>query len=131
MRLQDIVGTAFNGATAKLRRDAMLYGLCGLCGLVVIIMAISASVLALEPQVGAIYARLIVAAVFVLIAIVALLIMRQARPAVRFDAQARVQGLDARIDASASARNAQFAQIAMIVEAVLLGWSLSRRSDRR
>jgi hypothetical protein len=50
---------------------------------------------------------------------------------VRLDAQARVQGLDARIDASASTRNAQFAQVAMIIEAVLLGCSLSRRSDRR
>jgi hypothetical protein len=131
MRLQEIVGLAFNGAAAKLRRDVMLYGLCGLCALAAIVMATSASVLALEPQVGAIYARLIVAGVFLLGAIVALLTMRQARSAVRLDAQARVQGLDARIDASASTRNAQFAQVAMIIEAVLLGWSLSRRSDRR
>jgi hypothetical protein len=131
MRLQDIVGMAFNGAAAKLRRDAILYGLCAVCALAAIVMATSASVLALEPKVGTVYARLIVAGVFALGAIMALLILRQARPAVRFDAQARVQGLDARIDATASTRNAQFAQIAMIVEALLLGWSLSRRSDRR
>jgi hypothetical protein len=35
------------------------------------------------------------------------------------------------IKAGGSQRQAQFAQIAMIVEAVLLGYSLSRRSNRR
>lgn len=124
MRLNDVVGLMLNGAVERLRRDAIVYGLCAICAIAAIIMAASASLLALEPHVGAIYARLIVAGAFVLIALIAGIWMKLAqRPQQHSAAPVGV--------AQPNPRNQQFAQIAMIVEAVLLGYSLSRKSDRR
>ena len=133
MRLTDIMSMALSGAgvqlhgiTARLRRDAIAYGICAVCALAAIAMATSASILALEPLVGVVYARLIVAGVFVLIALITLLALRLAQPR-RVAAAATPLGARA----EPTQRSAQFAQIAMIVEAVMLGYSLSRRSDRR
>ncbi len=71
MRLNDIVASAFdgaftklNGATARLRRNAILYSLCAFCAVAAVVFAASASVLALEPHVGVVYARLILAGAF-------------------------------------------------------------------
>jgi hypothetical protein len=125
MRLDNIVAMAFNGARAKLRRGAIVSGLCGICALAAVIMATSASVLALEPHVGVIYARLIVAGVFALIAAAIVVSVRLMRP------RQPVAAMSVGAQAETSQRQAQFAQLAMIVEAVLLGYSLSRRSDRR
>ncbi len=126
MRLNDVVGLMFGGAVARLRRDAMVYGLCAVCAVAVVILVSSASLLALEPHVGAVYARLIVGGVFMLIALTAFIWLR-------FAQQPR-RPVAAAMPASGSARpagNAQFAQIAMLVEAVMLGYSLSRKTDRR
>ena len=125
MGLTDRAMMAFNGAATRLRRDAIVYGICAFCAVAAIVIAASASILALEPSVGVIYARLIVAGAFVLIALLALLWLRLLRP--RPAAATPLFGASA----EPSQRSAQFAQIAMIVEAVMLGYSLSRRSDRR
>jgi uncharacterized membrane protein YedE/YeeE len=124
MRLNDVVGMMFNGAAAKLRRDALVYGTCAVCGVAALILASSASLIALEPVVGAVYARLIVGGVFVLIALLVVVSVRLSQPGSRPQPVAAAQ-------AQAAPRNQQFAQIAMIIEAVMLGYSLSRKSDRR
>ena len=126
MGLTEKVTLAFNGAAARLRRDAIVYGVCAFCAVAAVVMATSASILALEPLVGVIYARLIVAGVFVLIALTAILWLRLVRPRPAASATPLFGA-----HAEPSQRSAQFSQIAMIVEAVLLGYSLSRRSDRR
>jgi hypothetical protein len=125
MRLTDIVGSAFNGVIARIRRDAIAYGLCAVCALGAIVMAVQASLLALEPLVGVVYARLILAGVFVLIALIAVLWSRMTGPRQPAMAPAALG-----VAAEPTARSTQFAQIAMIVEAVMLGYSLSRRSKR-
>ena len=121
MRLTDVVGMMFNGVAARLRRNALVYGTCAVCAVAAIILASSASLLALEPHVGAVYARLIVGGVFVLFAVVVVASGRLSQPDHRSPLGA----------ADAAPRNPQFTQIAMIVEAVMLGYSLSRKSDRR
>jgi hypothetical protein len=126
MRFNDIVSMAFNGAIAKLWRDAIAYGICAFCAIAAIIMAAWASMLALEPHVGVIYARLIMAGIFALVAIASVIAARSAHPArpiVAIDAQAHLEAAHV----EAAPRSAQFAQLAMIVEAVLLGYSLSKR----
>ena len=123
MRLNDVVGMMFNGAAARLRRDALMYGTCAVCGVAALILASSASLLALEPIVGAVYARLIVGGVFVLIALIVVASVRLSQPGARHPVAAA--------QPQAAPRNQQFAQIAMIVEAVMLGYSLSKKSDRR
>jgi hypothetical protein len=123
MRLNDMVMAALNGATVKLRRNAILYALCALCAVAAIVFAASASVLALEPHVGVIYARLILAAVFAVVVVAIMLGLWLARqPTTVTAAQMPLHA-----QAQAAQRTAQFAQLAMIVEAVLLGYSMARR----
>ena len=127
MRLTDIGSMAMNGIATRLRRDAIAYSACAVCALGAIALAVSAGILALEPQVGMVYARLIVGGVLAAIAISIVLGLRHAQQPRRPAAAANLQP-----DAAAAPRNnAQFAQIAMLVEAVMLGYTLSRRSDRR
>ncbi len=129
MGLNDIVATAvtgvsakLNAATAKLRRNAILYSLGAFCAVAAVVLAVSASLLALEPHVGVVYARLILAGVFasvVLAVVFALWLASRHAPA--------TQAIPLHAQAQATQRSAQFAQLAMIVEAVLLGYSMARR----
>ncbi len=130
MPLNDLVATAFNGAAAKLaattsraKRSAILYAICAFCGVCAAIFAASASVLALEPVVGMVYARLILAGAFALIVATILLGLWLASTA-RTPA-APQPALHAQ--PQTAQRSAQFAQLAMIVEAVMLGYSMARR----
>jgi hypothetical protein len=126
MRLNDIVASAVSGATSKvtaatskLIRNAVLYLLGAFCAVAAIILAATACVLALEPHVGSVYARLILAGAFALVVIVIMLTLWSAgRPA-------KAPGVQ--MPLHPQAQTAQFAQLAMIVEAVLLGYSMARR----
>jgi len=121
MGLQDTVKHALGGFVQKLERSAIAYAICALCGLAILILATGAGVMALIPLVGAVYAQLIVAGVFVvIIAATIIWLQRSAREPTR--------SVPVGAAAEAASRSqAQFAQIAMIVEAVLLGYSMSRR----
>ena len=119
-----MVTAALSGATARLRRDAMAYAGLAVCAVAVIILLAGASVLALEPIVGPVYARLIAAGGFIVIAGAIVIALRLAH-------QPRQPVAAVKAQAEPAPANAQFAQIAMIVEAVMLGYSLSRRPDRR
>jgi hypothetical protein len=129
MRLPDISATV-SSITARLVRDAVVYGLCALCGVVILILAVQAAVLALEPPVGVVYARLLVAGAFALIAAGALLWLKFTRPRARAaatkPAAVHANGLER---GEVSERSLQIAQI---IEAVMLGYQMSsRRSERR
>ncbi|MBM3529065.1 MAG: hypothetical protein FJX62_13330 [Alphaproteobacteria bacterium] len=83
-------------------------------------MLASASVLALEPKVGGVYARLIVGGAFVLLAGGTLLMLHLAR-AERRNGAALSAALSTRAGGDeALRRQTQFAQIAMMVEAVMI-----------
>jgi hypothetical protein len=130
MAFTDIVASAvgnvtakLGGAAARLRRDAILYAICAFCGVAAIIFAAWASLIALEAAVGSVYARLIMAGAFALVTGTIVLSMwltnrKPASPPERAPLQAQAQ---------AARSSAQFAQLAMIVEAVLLGYSMSRK----
>jgi hypothetical protein len=128
MNISDLVTRAANGAATKIRRQTTLYGLCALFAVGALVLATMAAVLALEPHVGFVYARLIVAGAYALAVGIVILMIRHSggkhQPVMKFEAEAR-----ANIDPPQA--TAQFSQIAMIVEAVMLGYALSRRSDRR
>jgi hypothetical protein len=132
MRLTDIVASAVGNATAKLsgaasnlRRTAILYAICAFCAVSAIVFAASASLIALELVVGVVYARLILAGVFALIAAAMVLtVWALNRPAVK---PAAPLPLHAQAQAQTEQRSAQFAQLAMIVEAVMLGYSMARK----
>ena len=122
MRLPEIVSTTLSGVTARLRRDAIGYAVCAVCAVAATTMATSASILALEPLVGVVYARLIVAGAFVAIAAatIAWLKFANAQPAAPAAAKNR---------SDTAQTSTPQDKIAMIVEAAMLGYSMSRRSD--
>ena len=132
MGLNDIAAAAFSGvaakvtdATAKLRRNAILYSVCAFSGVAAVVYASSATVLALEPHVGDVYARLILAGFFALVVIAILLGLWLAGNSTA-PAAAQMPS-HAQAPPQAAQRSAQFAQLAMIVEAVMLGYSMARR----
>jgi hypothetical protein len=121
MIIQDSVTHAVRGFVQKAQRSAIAYSVCALCGLAVLILATGAAVMALIPVVGAVYAQLIVAGVFLLVIVITMLwLHRLARQS------ARAVPVGASADAALRSQ-VQFAQIAMIIEAVMLGYSMSRR----
>lgn len=123
MGLLDMATQALRGVTDKIRRNAIAYSICGVCALAILILATSAGVMALIPLVGAVYAQLIVAGVFlVMIAATLIWLQRSSKQPVR--AAAAPAGI---ASADATQRQMQFAQLAMIIEAVMLGYSMSRR----
>jgi type VI protein secretion system component VasK len=127
MRLSELASAAFKNATAGLVRTLFAYALGGVCALAAVVITTSASILALEPHVGSVYARLIVAGVFVLIGAGAVLWLHFGR---RAPSPAPLSA-DSAADSEPRKQDARSAQIAMIVEAVMQGYSLSsRRSDR-
>jgi hypothetical protein len=124
MSIQAALSHLMHGFMDTIRRNAIAYSICALCGLAVLILATGAAVMALIPLVGAVYAQLIVAAFFLLV-IVGTMFWLQ-RP-VRQARQAAARAVPVGAAADANQRQAQFAQIAMIIEAVMLGYSMSRR----
>ena len=127
MRLNEVVSTALSGTAAKLRREVLIYAICAVCALGALIMSASAALIALDPYVGLVGSRLIVAGVFGAALISIIVTLRLARPARSSTADPSAVNVHARIDAP---RGLQLAQLAMIVEAVMLGYSLSRRNNR-
>jgi chromate transport protein ChrA len=121
MSLQDTVSHAVRGFVRKAQRSAIAYSVCALCGLAILILATGATVMALIPLVGAVYAQLIVACAFLFVIIGTMFwLQRSARE------PARSVPVGATAEATTRSQ-AQFAQIAMIIEAVMLGYSMSRR----
>jgi hypothetical protein len=122
MSLQDTVSHMVRGVVRKITRNAIAYAICAVCGVAIFILATGAAVLALIPLVGAVYAQLIIAGVFLLVIIGTMFwLQRPAREA------ARAVPVGAANAETAPQQSAQFAQIAMIIEAVMLGYSMSRR----
>jgi hypothetical protein len=76
MRLTELAGFVFDGAVAKIRREALAIVAAGACAVGALYQLAGASVLALEPYTGAAGARLIVALGFLLTGGVAIAIPR-------------------------------------------------------
>lgn len=128
MSLQSYVSQTVHGVVDRVRRDAIAYGVCAICVIAIVILGTWAAVLSLIPVVGAVYAPLIVAGGYLLIIVITMVWLqiangRSAGPA--------ATPLHAASAPETTQRQAQFAQVAMIIEALMLGFSLSRRFDRR
>src|SRR5882762_4579715 len=112
MSLQATVTNAVRGVLNSAKRSAIAYSICALCGFAVLILATGAAVMSLIPVVGAVYAQLIVAGVFLLVIVITMLWLQ--RPA-----REPVHAVPVGATSEAATRSqAQFAQIVMIIEAV-------------
>lgn len=133
MSLQSYVSHAVHGAVDRVRRDVIAYAICALCAIAILILGTWAAVLALTPPVGPVYAPLIVAGCYLLVIVVTMIWLQLANGRKPRPAAAAATGTPFNVSSNADTaqKQAQFAQVAMIIEALMLGFSLSRRFDRR
>lgn len=120
MRLNDVPEFAINLLFGRLLRRAIGAGLLALFALIAVYYFTVAGTLALEAEVSVLNARLIVAAIYSAAALVALIVLwaTRTKPLITDETAA----------ALASPRNTQ---IVMLIEAVMLGYSLARKPGDR
>jgi hypothetical protein len=116
MALPEYIGASFDGPISAVRRQTIAIVIAVASAIGAIFYGLSAATLALEPQMGTIYARLIIAGAFVVLGAVAVLIPRLFRR----------QGIAERAKAEADAMTRE-QKVAMIIEALLLGFFMSSR----
>lgn len=120
MRLSDIAEATISQVAGRLARRALGFALVGLLAVVMFYYASAAAVIALAIEVGPLYAYLIMAGIYAAAAAIVLIILYATRTkAVPVQEQAA--------NALSSPRNMQ---IAMLVEALMLGYSLARKSGK-
>jgi hypothetical protein len=112
--LAELENRVIDKTAAKYRRRAIAYVLCGVFLLAALYQASIAALLAMEPEVGAVGARLILAAFYAAAAGATALVLRY-----------KLQCRDAQLP-DTQKKEPEKLSLAMIVEAVLLGYSWSR-----
>jgi hypothetical protein len=117
MSLTDAATTAIGRLASRLVRRIVLWSLVGIFGLVALYQASVAAVVALEAMVGAFFAHLIIAAFFAVLAggIVGFLMFTARRPALKKKYRESLAELPPEL------------QAATIVEALLLGYAMSKK----
>jgi hypothetical protein len=117
MALSDIASATIGRLISQLIRRALYWALVGLFGLAALYQASVAAGLALEGAVGAFYAHLIIAGVYALLAtaVVVLLWVTVRRPFVDDEFRKSLTTMP------------PAAQIATVIEALLLGYAMARR----
>jgi hypothetical protein len=120
MALSEYIGSSLDGPISAARRLTIATVVIAASAVGAIFYLLAAAALALEPVVGAIYARLIVAGIFVLLGIAAAFAPRLFRQ----------ESVIARAQAEADSLTRE-QKIAMIIEAALLGFSMSSSSRRQ
>jgi hypothetical protein len=120
MRLTDLAEFNVSQMVWRLARRAIGFALVGLLAIVVVYHVSAAGTLALSLEFGPLYAYLIMAAIYAAVAAAVLIVLyaTRTRP---LPAQEKMA------NALSSPRNMQ---IAMLVEAVMLGYSLARKSGK-
>jgi hypothetical protein len=120
MQITDLVGVIVRQVTGRLVRRLIAALLLALFALAALYHLTIAGILALESEVGAVNARLIIGGVFVVAALAPAYTLWSSR------AKFKPRG-----EASELLNSRRDLQIAMIIEAVLLGLSLSRSAAPR
>ena len=119
MSLPDYIGSSLDGPITAVRRMTIAIAVAAASAVGALFYLLSAALLALEPLVGDVYARLLIAAAFVVVGCCAVLLPRL------FHTPSVVER--AHTEANTLTRDQK---IAMIIEAVMMGFSLSSRSKR-
>jgi hypothetical protein len=118
MRIEHIAGNAVGYLLGPLIRRAVMMLIIGSCSIVAVYHFSVAGMFALDAEYGPLQARLIIAAIYAAVALITLAAFLVARHKVRAVATTPI------LDAPREMR------IAMLVEAVMLGYALARKSDR-
>lgn len=122
MALVEFASSALSSATRNMRRRATGYLAAGILFSAAALYAAAAALIALEAAIGPVGARLVLAALCVLAgAVILFAVRRNAQPS-------RPMHATQKNDAAKGPRQLQ---LAMIMEALLLGFSMSRRKGAR
>ena len=123
MRLTDIAEGAASALIARYLKRALLVALVGVFAIVALYYLSAAGLMALALTYGPLYAYLIMAGVYAVAGLIALTVFyaTRKRAVVRQNALGDANG-------AMSPRNMQ---IAMLVEALMLGYSLARKSGNK
>jgi hypothetical protein len=116
MSLSDYIGASLNGPISAVRRQTIAIAVAAASAVCAVIFLLWAALLALEPLVGVIYARLLIAFAFSVVAAMAMLLPRY----IRTDSVIE----RARSEAGSLTRDQK---IAMVCEALMMGFALSSR----
>jgi len=117
MRIDQVAGVAIDHLVGRLLRRALILLVFAVCAIVALYQFTVAGNGELETQFGIVQAHLIVGAVYAAVASIALVIWWAMRSKT--------------VSPNIPALNPQRElQIAMLIEAVMLGYSLARKSDR-
>ena len=117
MQLNDIVHVTFNQLFGRLLRRAFGAALLAAFAVIALYYASGAGTLALTQSYGALYAYLIMAAIYAVVALIVLTVLYATRR--QSTATAKAEG------ALASSPNMQ---IAALIEAVMLGYTMARKT---
>ena len=120
MRLSDIAEATISQLIGRLVRRAVGFALVGLLALVTFYYISAAGLMALAINFGPLYAYLIMAGIYAAVAAIVLIVLFATRTKA-------VPPQEKVLNALSSPRNMQ---IAMLVEAVMLGYSLARKSGK-
>ena len=124
MSISDLLGNALNGPVAAIRRQVISIVIALAAGLGALFYGASAAMLGLEFLLGPILARAIIAVIFLAIAVAAYF-----APRLMGRSTAPAASVDAADDATAAetAGLTRDQRIAMVFEALLLGFSMGSR----
>lgn len=123
MRLTDIAEATVSAIITRLLKRAVIIALAGALAIVTLYYASAAGTLALAGSYGLLNAYLIMAGIYAALAAIAVIVFYATRPKPVLQAeQNNAAGL------MSSPRNMQ---IAMLVEAVMLGYTLARKSTNK
>jgi len=116
MRLNPITGLAFQHLVARMLRRVLLAIVILICAVVMVSQFTAAGSLALEMQFGVLQARLVIGAIYGLLAAAAIAVFWTTRRR--------------RADVPSPVAKKREAHLIMLIEAVLLGYTLARKPDR-
>jgi hypothetical protein len=119
MSLPDYIGASLEGPISVIRRHAVAIVVAAFSAAAAVLFGLWALLLAIEPYVGPVYARIVIAAVAALIAVGAIYLPRL------FHTESVVER--ARAEADTMTRDQK---IAMVIEAVMGGFALSSRGRK-
>lgn len=120
MRLTDIAEASVSHLVGRILRRVIGFALVGLLAIIMFYYASAAGAIALAIKFGTLYAYLIMAGIYAAAAAIVLIVLYATRTkAIPVQEQAA--------NALSSPRNMQ---IAMLIEAVMLGYSLARKSGK-
>lgn len=118
MHLDQIAATTMHYLVGRLARRAAVAAIMAVFAVTAIYQITVAGTVALEARLGPLHAHLIIAGIYVTLALIAFVTLwtMRAKPAVKTETHPLTQPVEA--------------QIAMLVEAAMLGYSLARKGDR-